>query len=185
VSTQTWKADGTNDQLPMNCVSWYEAFAFCAWDAGRLPTEAEWEYAAAGGGDAQGERFYPWGSTPGPTDAVTSPALAYANYGCMGDGSAYGTCAISDILAPGSKSAGVGRYGQHDLAGSMSEWGLDWFGSYGAICNNCANLTNAVARVVRGGDWSTSAGDLLATARLNVGPASHYNLMGFRCAKPN
>ena len=44
---QTWTAN--NDNLPMNCITWFEAFAFCIWDGGRLPTELEWNYAAAGG----------------------------------------------------------------------------------------------------------------------------------------
>jgi len=58
----TWtESEGGREQVPINFVSWYVAFAFCAWDGGRLPTEVEWEYAAAGGSK---NRIYPWGSTP-------------------------------------------------------------------------------------------------------------------------
>lgn len=184
LSTQTWNTNGNNDRLPMNCVSWFEAFAFCAWDAGRLPTEAEWEYAAAGGAL---ERVYPWGNAPGPSDALSSPALAYANYGCMGDGSAFGTCAFSDILAVGAKSSGAGRYTQVDLAGSVGEWALDWYAPYVANCNKCAHITDATAttRVARGGSWQDPSANLTAVNRLDVVPDSHFDFMGFRCARAN
>ena len=73
---QTWhdSPSGT-EQHPMNCVTWYEAFAFCAWDGGRLPTEAEWEKAAAGGDE---NRLFPWG--------MAEADITRASYGCLYDG---------------------------------------------------------------------------------------------------
>ncbi|MEO6602837.1 MAG: SUMF1/EgtB/PvdO family nonheme iron enzyme, partial [Polyangiaceae bacterium] len=181
---QTWNAVGTtNDRLPMNCVNWHEAFAFCAWDGGRLPTEAEWEYAAAGG--AANEWTYPWGNMPVPNDGspAPDPAAAYANYYGMGDGSAPGTYAFSDILPVGAKPSGVGKFGQMDLAGSMDEWVLDWFAAYPGTCDNCANLTAATYLVGRGGAWRSNASGLRAALRGVGEPTGHYDTSGFRCSR--
>ncbi len=73
-SEYTWTpSPGANERHPVNCVTWYEAYAFCAWDGGFLPSEAEWNYASAGGSE---QRVYPWSSPPTSTDIDCS----YANF---------------------------------------------------------------------------------------------------------
>jgi formylglycine-generating enzyme required for sulfatase activity len=173
---QTWRdsASGT-EELPMNCVNWYEAFAFCAWDGGRLPTEAEWEYAAAGGDQ---NRLYPWESE--------APSQTLAAYGCLFSGTS--SCAFEDIARVGSLPAGAGRWGHKDLAGNMWEWALDWYSDSwyshaGNACNNCANLTDGAGRVIRGGGFSSYDDPLRAANRSYGNPSDHYNYFGFRCAR--
>ncbi|WP_437842613.1 formylglycine-generating enzyme family protein [Sorangium sp. So ce1153] len=175
---QAWtEGEGNNELLPMNCLSWYVAFAFCAWDSGRLPTEAEWNYAAAGGSE---QRAYPWSSPP--SDETIDPS--YAVYHCTGDGSAAVECAFRDILSVGSRSPkGDGKWGQSDLAGSMWEWALDWHAGYMVECDNCANTTVAMSRVIRGGGWDGNRLDALSTRRTTGGPTARVNYVGVRCAR--
>jgi formylglycine-generating enzyme required for sulfatase activity len=167
-SHQTWTdTAGAGDNYPINCVSWYEAFAFCIWDGGRLPTEAEWEYAAAGGSE---NRLYPWGSEP--------PDETRASYLCL------------PFVSVGSKSAGAGRWGHLDLAGSMWEWTFDWYDENwysdpAATGTNVCNLTPTRLRTNRGGGWDYGSDYLRAAYRgLELfPPKTHFPSIGFRCAR--
>jgi formylglycine-generating enzyme required for sulfatase activity len=163
---------GTKESLPINCVSWYEAFAFCAWDGGRLPTEAEWEYAAAGG-DKNWK--CPWGPDA-PTDIR-------AVYNCAFGGTP-GNCQPNDIAAVGSRPDGAGRWGQLDLVGSMYEWVLDAYDEYPAADRkDYANVGDIPIRVLRGGSWNDIVDYLRAAYRIAYSPSGRNVYFGFRCAR--
>jgi formylglycine-generating enzyme required for sulfatase activity len=166
----------TNEFLPINCVTWYEAFAFCVWDGGRLPTEAEWNLAAAGSTE---QRPYPWGTaTPDPTLAV---------FDCTGDGSPSQDCSFSDIRGVGFRSPkGDGKFGHSDLAGSMWEMVLDAYDTLlPTPCQDCANIAFATntTRVERGGHYRAFASDLRTTVRYGIGAEGRATGVGFRCAR--
>jgi sulfatase modifying factor 1 len=185
-ATATWSdLPGKNDNLPINCVDWYLAFAFCAWDAGRLPTEAEWNYAAAGG---NAQRFYPWSDASTPNEIDASLAV----YNCEGAGDS-SVCLFADIVQVGSKSLqGDGRWGQADLAGSMFEWTLDWFDAVlQTPCMDCATTTESMkmTRVLRGGSWYNNPTILETDFRTHSTPSLGTQTdiagdqIGFRCAR--
>lgn len=175
----TWTdSPGANETKPINCVSWTVAFAFCAWDGGRLPTEAEWEYAAAGG---VRNRLFPWGNQSPGTD--TERAVYGCRYGSFGD------CDATKIAPVGSAPAGNGLWGHADLAGNVYEWvldayGGDWFEGGGASCQDCADTRwSQPFRVRRGGGFAYWEEDLRAASRPVRDVLTRSVNEGFRCAR--
>ena len=179
---QTWTdTPGANENRPMVCIDWYEAMAFCAWDGGFLPTEAEWNYAAAGGSE---QRAYPWSNPPSSISIDSTRASYHDGTTCVGDGMP--GCALTDLVAVGTKPAGDGRWGQSDLAGNVWEWTLDWYASpYPQTpCIDCANLTPGTVQACRGGSFSRDVTLLRAAARYpGGGSPGRYNDLGVRCAR--
>jgi formylglycine-generating enzyme required for sulfatase activity len=182
----TWTASaGSQENLPIDCVNWQEAYAFCIWDGGFLPSEAEWEYAAAGGSE---ERAFPWG-----WGGSTDPGNQYAIYGCHYQvvmPSASGSCSLMPCCsaAPvGTATLGGGLWGQLDLSGEVYEWTLDWYAPYVNPCKDCADLTTAFNRVLRSGDFAGGWPAPQPPTRYNSAPTSRAGSngqsLGFRCAR--
>ena len=170
--TQTWTSTaGSNEKRPLNCVAWQEALAFCTWDGGFLPSEAEWNYAAAGGSE---QRVYPW-STPANSTTID---CSHATYN---DGA---SCSASGPKGVGSASPGNGKWGHADLGGNVWEWALDWGASYSSECSDCTNLTLPASRkAIRGGGYTVSASLVAASYRSDAPPESRGFGIGIRCAR--
>jgi formylglycine-generating enzyme required for sulfatase activity len=180
---RTWtQTAGNNECLPINCIDWHLAYAFCVWDGGRLPTEAEWEYAAAGGDE---NRLYPWGpDAPDKTRAV---------FNCIASGSL--SCTPSDIRPIGGTLAGgLGRFGQADLAGSMLEPTRDvadrnFYSTTLAIGTNVINLVGdgvdsiGTRFTAHGGNYLNTAALARATSKTYITRTSHFDGVGMRCAR--
>lgn len=170
----TWTDEpDANERLPIVCVNGVEAYAFCIWDGGFLPSDAELEYAAAGGSE---QRKYPWGA------ADPGHASEYAIYEC--DYPMSSVCTSASKIAPvGTTSLGAGRWGQLDLAGNVWQWDLDGYNSYITQCDDCVALDTESPNLFRGGGFSNDAGQLAPTYYgTQVSTRRRYDT-GLRCAR--
>jgi formylglycine-generating enzyme len=173
----TWTSTAqSNEKLPMTCVNWYEAYAFCIWDGGFLPSEAEWEYAAAGGSQ---QREYPWGSmAPGTANAYAIYDCYYGPSSCMG---------FANFAPVGFAASGAGAWGQLDLTGNVVTWlmdGPDIASQYFTPCVDCANLNTTSGRCIRGSQmWDDITSLPVAVVNVSGGTAMTPSVTGFRCAR--
>jgi formylglycine-generating enzyme required for sulfatase activity len=170
---------------PVNCIDWYTAMAFCVWDGGRLPTEAEWEWIARGraGGALVSERTYPWGETVPMGSSSMACDLTQWNH-CLGADTA-------STRRVGSFAASLSVY---DLAGNVAEWMSDSFEVFGTSsrCWHATPVTDPVCILptvgnssIRGGGWSDfiSQDIMVATRTLNTRIDSSNSNLGLRCVR--
>ena len=142
------------DNLPVEQVNWSEAKQYCLAIGGRLPKEAEWEYAARAGskrdryGDLDDVAWY-----DGNSDKHTHPV--------------------------GQKQPN--SWGLYDMLGNVWQWTADWYGPYTQDSDDTQGPTGGDAKVLRGGSWSLGPQFVRVSVRVGVAPSSRVVNVGFRC----
>ena len=181
---KNWRSPGfeQGDRHPVVCVSWNDAQEYIDWlkgEAGggyRLPTEAEWEYAARA--KTQTARF--WGEDP-----ATDKACAYANVADEGywSGDAHKCKDKYQYTAPVGQLR-ANDFGLYDMLGNVWEWTCsDYDAAYRGAEQKCASKGSSALRVIRGGAWVNHPRGVRSANRTRLAPDSRGNGVGFRLAR--
>ena len=156
------------DNLPVENVSWEDVQFFISrlnsqtWRVYRLPTEAEWEYAARGGSRSLGHRY-------SGSDDANKVAWYYEN---------------SERRTHPAGTREANELGIHDMSGNVYEWVSDWYGNYnGRPQTNPTGPSMDSLRVIRGGSWDSDASNTRVSYRSGIAPEAGYYILGFRLAR--
>ncbi len=159
------------NDYPVVDVTWYGAQAYCESLGRRLPTEAEWEYAARGVSGS----IFPWGDE-WRVDAANVRGSMQNEDGVI----------IAGPQPVGAYPAFASRDGVRDLAGNVAEWTADWYApdyyaSAEAARTNDTGPTEGTERVIRGGSWNDNLFDARSVQRRSLSPSLTATSVGFRC----
>jgi len=178
-SRHAWYGESEYDEYPVIWVTWHNATAYCSWAGARLPTEAEWEYAARG---PEG-RTYPWGNEFEGTNLnwCDADCAAYHHGGAedtaIDDGH-------FDTAPVGTYPDGASWCGALDMAGNVEEWVEDYYGPYPSERQaNPKGPSSGDLRVMRGGSLVRNRGSVRGSSRGCWQPGEADSVLGVRCAK--
>ncbi len=183
-----WRAPPGFDQEPNHpvvCVSFNDAMAYVRWLAQqtghpyRLPTEAEWEYAARAGSDSS----RPWGDDPDKACAVANVADRTLKQHHPGDWPEH-DCSDGYAYTAPVGSFGANAFGLHDIIGNVWEWTCSGYSDhYSGVEEQCTVAVQSVPRVFRGGSWYNFPAWARSATRSAFAPGFRAAILGFRVAK--